>query len=255
MAKRPAPAKNKQNPTSGRSRPIFEWDKHPVIVAAAATVATALFVIQVFNDVVLPNMTFRLESELRESQQSLALIEQAGQEKDDRIAELTKQIEETGQREASSKEKTALLEAELREAKLAFMLSPGNPYPNGLSTARIGMARAQILQVYSSDRYQIENIEADILTVTIPNSPIKWATYYFDEQTDTVKHILFGVDPRAELPEDFLQRRLVEALGAPTASPKPYFFRWLVSDRWNVLKATLNKSSRSAKISLSVHSA
>lgn len=215
----------------------LEWDKHPLVIAAGSAVATALFLFAVFNEVVVPTRLASAESKMEKAaldleiaQKSLAALKAEIDASIEAKQLVHKELTEAGER-------IKALEIELLEAKESFLLSPGNPYPNGLSTIRIGASRDDVIKSFPSPTFKVETSELGYISVAGIVGPIDNVTYYFGEETGRVTHVLFAMDLFNKYPAEFLQKRLVEAFGEPTSNPLPHHFRWLVNNKWHVLKS------------------
>jgi hypothetical protein len=225
----PAPAQSAQAAS--------EWRNHPVVIAAVSASAALVLALGYFSQVALPTQTAKLEIALLKSNERVDKADKALADAQGRIASDVAATSKLQSEAKAADARIKLLEGQLTVANTSNFLSPGNPYPVGIGLARIGMPLKQVLAIYAGNETEWDADES-YLTVKIKNHPISEATYFIDEKSKSVSHIMFRMafrypDPHP-FPAEFLRNRLLEALGQPAARPRPTYYRWNVANHWNV---------------------
>ncbi len=206
------------------------------MIAVGTAVATTAFLIAIYSSLVMPTQTARLEIELLKKAGQIEshkrTIERSTRSLNDATTSLKKL--QTHNSELSSTIAT-LHEAALYQAS-ANLFTPGNPYPNGLGKARIGMNKDEVVTGNASLAFTPDLDSPDMLTFKIEDSPFERVTYYLDEKSKRVTHISFGMGFMHKYGDNYLHDKIVESFGASIESPRKGYFRWTVGgNKWHML--------------------
>lgn len=217
--------------------PAPDWKSHPIAVAAASAVATSVFFIGLGTQVVIPTQTAKLEIEnlkLRETLKSQEGRIEAGLREKSSLSEKAKAAE--AQVSARDK-KISVLERELADARALNLFQPGNAYPLELDVVRLGAPLSDLKRAYPTEATKFED-ERHRAVVTLTGSPFGEAWYYYARKDEKKKiiHIVFWLDQKKGYSGEFLEERLVAALGKPLEQPRPNHQHWRVGRDVSVYK-------------------
>ena len=202
------------------------WKDHPLAIAAICVVTTIGFCILVLSEVILPTYKERINNQLAELPKLRKEISRA----EKRIIELENEIKG--------------IQVELISARNLNLFSTGNPYPSGLEVIKIGDNIDRVTEVFSAS--QINRNTDRYWSVTIQNSPVESATYYFDTTSKPKKIMMIGIFfKNTSNSHKALNRLLIEALGTPKLE-NDINLLWFLNGN---LKVSLSKISASYTIS------
>lgn len=201
--------------------PNKDWKNNPIIVAAGAVAATALLSITIFKEIVIPTQTARFEIEALKAKDSERNIQaEFEKEKAQRIA-FERKITELNA-------KINLLDEQLKEIREGEIFQIENPYPIGLGVVRVGSPAKEIYKYFSKDKIEINEKKPEEITVTLGNSPFS-SVHFSTEKNDSEKriaHISFFLDYKKKFKKDFLEKKIIQALGRPSQNPEENYYRW-----------------------------
>jgi hypothetical protein len=205
------------------------WKDHPLAIAAISMVATTGFCILVLSEVILPTYKERLKNQIAE------------------IPPLQKKISESEKRIQELEHEIKNLKLELMSARNLNLFSNGNPYPSGLEIVKIGDTISKVSDVFSAS--QINREKDGYWSVTIQNSAIESATYYFDTTSETKNIMMISINYKDFVNKDSrdaLKRLLIESLGMPKHE-KDDGFSWVLEGGIKVYLSGLIASYRISK--------
>lgn len=208
-------------PRAIRNSQPQEWKNNPVIVAGGSAAAAILLCTALATQIVIPTQTAKLEIEVlktkdvsRNLETELKTIQETLHSLESKNASLTAQVNE--------------LDKQLFEARLGALFSPGNPYPFGLGLIRLGAPINEVRKHFSDSQIEIDVDRPELLKVNLENSPFIWAMYTFDKKDPEQKidRISFILDYRKDFADDFLHKKIIEAIGSPNENPKRGYYKW-----------------------------
>jgi len=195
------------------------WKDHPVVIAAAAVVATSGFWILLDKEVILPTQTAKLNNQINDrSSHNLSLTEEnvklsnAKLERDQKIEQLEAKVSE--------------LEHKNSDLELSNLFSLGNPYPVNFRQVKIGDTIASQATIYPEN--VIQKDDDGYWTIDNHDKIFSRVVYYYEKTLpkNPVTHIAFFVDYKANLDNSSIQQKLVEAFGPPKQWRRKGYFSW-----------------------------
>ena len=187
---------------------------HPVAVAAVASASTIGLMLLLFNEVILPIRTDNLEEELGSLNREAIQLRSEVADKAAQIHSLNAELK--------------YVRDQLYELQTASLFNRDNPFPLGLRNIRPGSTKKQLEASFVPNA--IDKTNKEYWTVKLDHSTFDTATYYFksegEGEAQTVSHIAYSLPYDHQFGDDFLQKKLVDALGAPRQWSLDEFYSW-----------------------------
>jgi hypothetical protein len=194
-----------------------------VFIAGASVAATIGLAILIYEKVLLPTHTLSLQNQIA----SLSTDNKSFKDK----------IEPLEVSNKSLKEQVELLLAKVRSLEATNLFVSGNPYPVGLSAVRTGQPISDVDKIFPAETIDKEKVDS-YWSVKLSHAVISDATYYFSGDKKIIYQVFFWmrseVKTTAVQDAAFLAAKLTEALGPPSATPKPGYYVWNVSEKTRV---------------------
>lgn len=227
--KSPIPTPLKAQPTGAPEKP--SWKDSPLAVAAIAVAGTLTLTVGGFLQIVLPTREVDLKNKI-------ASLETTQTEVAAKLVAKEAELRSLQAKLLASEARADSLHAELRVALTAQLFNANDPYPNGLRAVRVGERIDAVQKAYA--KATIDQSTDGVLVLQDYHPVFRKVSFFFDEEDakKQITHIVFEVKQRsAEYPEEFLQRKLRDALGAPRSGTKPDQVAWLKEGSPGVFKA------------------
>lgn len=201
--------------------PPHDWKSNPVVISAGTAAATFALCIGVVTGIVIPTQTARLEND------ALKAKEEARQVKES-LAAYEDRSKSTNVELAALKRNYAALAKELKAARASALLSPGSPYPSGLSKVSVGMPVDAVYRLFAKDRIELEPDIPHMVRVNLQDSPFEYISYHYSgsDPRKLIRSIAFHLGYKHGYPDTFLFDHLTTALGKPVEHREPHYYRW-----------------------------
>lgn len=187
---------------------------HPLAIASVAIVSTIGLMLLLFNEVIFPIRSNNLEIETIKLRNEVA-------EKTIKIISLNAELKSARN--------------QLYALQTTSLFSKGNPFPLGLRKIKPGSTKNQIEASFLPTK--IDKTKNGYWSIKLDHSTFDEMTVYFSKgkRSQSVSHLTYKLSFDHKYGDDFLQNKLVEALGTPR--------RWLVKDfySWETKKRAIYK--------------
>lgn len=195
------------------------WKDHPLVIAAGAVAATIALAVLLVKEVILPTHTASLNNQLSD----LPKLQSEKTKLEANLVEMQRKLDDT--------------ERLLQLAQNTALFTVGSPYPAGLGALRVGDSISELERSHPAT--SIDRSHEGYFSVKLDHGAIGSVTYYFDPKLKArlISHIKYSLSSDQEFNDTFLQERLVESLGKPTANPRSTFYSWKTSLGVSVYKS------------------
>lgn len=201
------------------------WKDHPIIIAAIAVAATTTFCYQF----VIPTYTTSLNNSIESLKKNQIELSSKSLDLNKKIEALTKKLE------ISEKTNKDLL-SQLEIAQEKNLFSNTDSYPIGLGSIKIGDPMSLIFNTYPKDSINLSQI--GYITVKNQHRIFSTITYYsnHDEKKPKISHIMFSIDYKTKLNDDFLQKKIIDSFGMPETWEWDKYYSWPTKDNLIIYK-------------------
>lgn len=186
------------------------WKDHPIVVAAIAVVATIGVCVLLFKDIILPTYSASVNNQLLT------------------IPELQKKIQDLESVLSSTTQQLKDSQHQIKLIHASNLFAVGSPYPTGLSKVRLGDNISALDLHYGSDA--LTKTEEGFITVKFKHGVFERVVYTFDASSKakdkSITQISFVLSSNENYTDEFLQDKLIEALGKPKTYTKKGIYSW-----------------------------
>lgn len=186
----------------------FHWRDHPIVIAALAVVGTFTVTSYVFKEIIVPTQIAGLPA----------------------LKENVEKLQSENSKQASEIES---LKKVVEGFQYQTLFKANDPFPVTLGAVRLGQPISDLETQYSEAKVEKSD---GYWNVTFGYGVVTQGTYYYNEKTKKISHVMFWLSTELKLSDSFLQDRLEESFGKPASHPKKDFFQWKASD-YNVYKS------------------